>query len=390
MIKKIAIFGAIFIATFIFIDFLFSKIIEKPCMLTQTDGILQRRLRPNSVCQVETKEFAVEYRTNSYGLRDVDFPKEKPTDVKRILFLGDSFTFGTGVSLENTMVKKVEKLLNNSSASGMVQTINAGVGGHSPIDEYLYLKYHGVEFDPDLVIVNLHMNDFVEERAGLKHAKKDEKEEIISNYIEKKTWFPRQIDKFLQDNSFSYNIFLRNEEKLVRLKSRISAVLRGERPSKYTKGFEDFTPGDIDTDLFAITRDIPDSDFQKLFVPVTQRLLVIKKFLNERQIPMIIVIIPNAHQVSENEWQSGRQIMKLTEKIYPRKIFDELDDFAKSNNILILDMSPYLISFATSNPGTKLYYDYDGHFTPLGQEVAADTLAQFIKNSQFLRFPNLE
>ena len=36
-------------------------------------------------------------RLNSIGLRDVDYPPRKAPNRRRILFLGDSFTFGRGV-----------------------------------------------------------------------------------------------------------------------------------------------------------------------------------------------------------------------------------------------------------------------------------------------------
>src|SRR5262249_12518020 len=43
----------------------------------------------------------VEYRTNSDGMRDDrEYSVEKPPGYRRLVFLGDSFTFGSGVVLE--------------------------------------------------------------------------------------------------------------------------------------------------------------------------------------------------------------------------------------------------------------------------------------------------
>ena len=55
-------------------------------------------LCPNFAGVVSTPDFAVGYRTNSRGLRDREYPLEKPAGKTRILALGDSFTFGHGIA----------------------------------------------------------------------------------------------------------------------------------------------------------------------------------------------------------------------------------------------------------------------------------------------------
>ena len=57
-------------------------------------------------------DFKVQVKINSKGLRDNEYPYEKPDDTYRILMLGDSFTFGYGVNIEDTMAKVLEENLN--------------------------------------------------------------------------------------------------------------------------------------------------------------------------------------------------------------------------------------------------------------------------------------
>ena len=74
---------------------------------------------------------------NSDGFRDIDRVTSKDGQTIRILGLGDSFTFGWGVSLEKTYLKRLEATL-PQIIGHPVETINTGVPGwgYGPI---LYL-----------------------------------------------------------------------------------------------------------------------------------------------------------------------------------------------------------------------------------------------------------
>src|SRR5438128_10499896 len=45
------------------------------------------------------------YRRNQLGLRDQDYPTTKPSFTRRVLVLGDSFTFGLGVGHASSLSK---------------------------------------------------------------------------------------------------------------------------------------------------------------------------------------------------------------------------------------------------------------------------------------------
>jgi hypothetical protein len=75
----------------------------------QKDPILHHSLVPKAKLKSSNNEFDVTYQINSYGLRDREFPLEKPPNTYRILMLGDSYTFGIGSNLEDTFSKRLEK-----------------------------------------------------------------------------------------------------------------------------------------------------------------------------------------------------------------------------------------------------------------------------------------
>jgi lysophospholipase L1-like esterase len=99
--------------------------------------------------------------TNSYGHRDSEIPPRKPENTIRILTVGDSITFGHGVSGEDTYTEYLERMLNGASNAYRFDVINTAVPGNSPFQEYHDLK-RGIELDPDIVIIQFTLNDVVE------------------------------------------------------------------------------------------------------------------------------------------------------------------------------------------------------------------------------------
>ncbi len=93
------------------------------------------------------------------GFRGADVPREKPSGLYRILFVGDSFTFGEGVGDDEPFPVRVEAALNASSPPHPVQAINAGVAGYNTKDEVIYLERRWLALDPDLVVITFFLND---------------------------------------------------------------------------------------------------------------------------------------------------------------------------------------------------------------------------------------
>ncbi len=110
---------------------------------------------PNQRGRFTQLSFSVEVANNSRGLRDDEYPLER-TDRKRMLVLGDSFTWGFGVEHEERFSEVLE------SSHPDWEIINAGVSSYGTDQQFLYFKDSGKEYDPDLVLLLFVPNDLTD------------------------------------------------------------------------------------------------------------------------------------------------------------------------------------------------------------------------------------
>ena len=108
----------------------------------------------------------VPIRTNSLGLRSAEIEPAKPAGVFRILVLGDSVTFGWGVRVEDAFPSQLASLLATLRPNDRFEVINAGVSGYGTWQELLWLRQTGLKLDPDVVIVQAHLNDAADNLWG--------------------------------------------------------------------------------------------------------------------------------------------------------------------------------------------------------------------------------
>ena len=136
------------------------------------------RLRPNATCTLHSNvgDFSdITIKTNSLGLRDKEIQATKSEGIKRILFIGDSFTFGWGVQEDQSYPRLTEQILQKNGLP--VEVINAGRPSNSPAGYYLYLINEGLKFDPDIVVVGFDIfNDLSNSAYNEVWSEKDAKE----------------------------------------------------------------------------------------------------------------------------------------------------------------------------------------------------------------------
>jgi lysophospholipase L1-like esterase len=91
-------------------------------------------------------------RLSSVGLRDVEHTVAKPAGVKRLIFLGDSYTEGLQVPLQDTFARRLQTTLNTGQWP-KYETINFGCSSYSTGQEMLQFDRQAAAYKPDLVVL---------------------------------------------------------------------------------------------------------------------------------------------------------------------------------------------------------------------------------------------
>jgi lysophospholipase L1-like esterase len=97
------------------------------------------------------------YHFTSPHLRGIKSPQAAE---ERILVLGDSFTFGAGLSEEDTYVSRLQKKINAAFGVDRIALLNAGIGGSGSAEHLAFLEDFGGDIAPRAVIVFISIDDF--------------------------------------------------------------------------------------------------------------------------------------------------------------------------------------------------------------------------------------
>jgi lysophospholipase L1-like esterase len=101
----------------------------------------------------------VPIRTNSLGLRSAEVAQPKPAGVTRVLALGDSVTFGWGLRGEDAYPSQLASLLATLRPNPRFEVVYAGISGYGTWQQALWLAETGLALQPDVVVVQAHLND---------------------------------------------------------------------------------------------------------------------------------------------------------------------------------------------------------------------------------------
>ncbi|MGA9121292.1 MAG: hypothetical protein WB699_18135 [Bacteroidota bacterium] len=330
------------------------------------DTTVDHRFIPGARGRYETTEFNVPYNIDSWGLRDGEFPMEKPRGTRRILMLGDSFTEGDGVREEDTFSHRLQVLLDSAYTPGSWQVINAGVGSYSPLLEYIYLTRKGLAFTPDLVILNFDLSDIYDDINYTSRARFDSRGLPVGVEAEA----PEAPKEGIEAGLIGVKDFFKDHTRLYNfIRLRIDRYLEGARRKMNVSG-------DVRYDKYAFLREnyVPrDSDWALSFRYVR----LIRDTLKARGIDFWLTVYPYGLQVNPKEWDSGRQFWGFKpDTLYSTRPQDFMEQFCRHNGIPVINLCS---DFRTATRAVyPLYYDYNGHWRPEGHAIVAHRLFQSI------------
>lgn len=104
----------------------------------------------------EFRDRRITYHLNEQGLRGEELTS---SDDKRVLLLGDSYTFGLLLHQEDTFADLLQLKADQHFEKQSIRILNGGVGGAGLADWPAWLEVKGPEIEPDKVILFLNTSD---------------------------------------------------------------------------------------------------------------------------------------------------------------------------------------------------------------------------------------
>ena len=350
-----------------------------------SDPVLHHRLRPNLTAQVR----GVEFRTNSLGLHDREYPARKPAGVFRILLLGDSMTEGGGLALEATVAKQAESRLNAGGCRSPIEIVNGGVASYSPILEYLYLEALTPVFEPDLVVLNFDMTDVHDDliRTAVASLGPDGLPVAVPSN--------RRLETAMFLPPLAKPPFLRFLDPLERGLSRLSIYQAFRRSGAGRRLLGPMRPtperleklglvGDIRYDPMAITRDGEGPGVTQAWRLTERYLAGIHGMARRRGMAFAVAVYPHPHQVAADESPLGRRQFALAPGLFTSEApFRRIEAVGRREGFVVINLLEHFRRRRTTDG--PLSWEHDIHQNPRGARVFADGLVAGLLDRDLLR-----
>ena len=132
-------------------------------------------------------------RHNALGYRGEELALEKPAGTYRILVLGGSTTYETGVSEHTqTFTAQLQRILRDRAGAPPLEVINAGCPSWNSWESLVDLEFRGLELEPDLVVVYCGTNE-VHPRLVPPESYRRDNAGFRRGWVEDWSWWERSV-----------------------------------------------------------------------------------------------------------------------------------------------------------------------------------------------------
>ncbi|MBX7150218.1 hypothetical protein K1X84_01160 [bacterium] len=308
------------------------------------DPLLGWRHRPNVRVMHYIGNDSAEYKINAQGTRNAHEYSYERNSNARIVIVGDSFTFGHGVSENDRYSNMLESMLDST------EIINMGVSGYGTAQQLLYLKTEGFNYQPDLVIVGLFITNIGRNLDSINRPflQSNGDSLIVTNFP-----ITRPDSSLTVSDDAGENRVIGFWQK----HSRFIAFLV-EKFNYISRRFDPLPEYDSQHEGWQLLRKI---------------LLEIKRQCEKHGAKTLVVIIPHHtyYGGSFAQWTNQRP-------------FDQLEKFGIENNLDVLNLLPVFKDYAKTNDWNNLVIKGDGHWNRNGHHLAAVAIKNYIDTHQLL------
>jgi lysophospholipase L1-like esterase len=303
-----------------------------------------------------SREYLLRERFNSFGLRDIDRPLEKPDGVFRILFLGDSTVASMQVAREDSYPGLLEELLSAEAGAGKVEVINAGIDGYGTAQSLLMFHEYGSRVDPDLVVLGVYLaNDVADNWAG---------NQGTHHYLARRCgrpYFELQNDTLVAVNG---GVPLIKEPSFFDRLLRLSILYSNFIPNAARGGVEpDFDGSQVFT--------VPPPDGVDDALELTGQLLSqLNDEVAEQGARLVVLFTPEKMEIGQ------RAVPDRPARVYG-PAYARIERHLESDGIPYIDLVPRLTQHIEEG-GALPYFERDDHFNEVGHLISVELIRDWL------------
>jgi len=330
-------------------------------------------LAKNTRVRIKTEEFSYTLTVSDEGLRDRHYGK-KDESAYRILCVGDSFTMGRGVNLDETFSKVLERTLASRNLSKRVDVVNGGTGGYGIWQELILLEDKGLVLEPDLVILQV-------QPASDVHNALAQFDKVLRSY---EPFYPTDTAWCRSEHTAITRLALRASRRsraaaflFARTASPRSPLVPYLRP-RFRAWHTSFPPSErwrpwwFEMDLKEYYQEIEDA-----WALMEGSVIKMIKLCRQNGIALLVFSAPTAEETSPEAFSNLMHAYNLDPDLYdPTKSNRLVAEICDRHDLDFVDLLPGLRE--EHGRGGDLYFRKDGHWTARGHIVCAKVLCEHL------------
>lgn len=363
---------------------------------------------PQSRIILRTPEFNALAVVNSLGFRDREFSVQRNAEY-RIVAIGDSFTFGWGLNIEDTWVKQLEEDLRQRGHK--TEIANLGRGGTCPKDYANVAEKALPLLKPDLVLIAvLQGDDLAQGRDEVKGSGQVNRRDQVNRRLNAsavralvsqtvRALYPnlmalvRPVKKAtLTDGTVAQTEVWKKQT--TEALGRVSEAVRAKFDSLdatvkrlYLEG--NLNPGLLDLaisepDHLALTMELGNPFTRSLIFEMGRQLSRIKRVAASHGARVMVVSVPYRTYVNKFDWDQVQRLgFVVTEDMLTGTAPDDAIRLACDK--AGLPFYSVTDGFRRGVQGRHLYFEFDGHFNRDGSSLFAELLVPLIEDKALAR-----
>jgi len=318
---------------------------------------------------------------NLYGFRDEDWNVKKEDNIKRVIFIGDSFVEGFLSSRDSIIPTSFGKVAFENYYD--LQVMNMGIGGNDFNGYFKLLRDAVTIFKPDYLFLIINSNDLpaknykpslLEDKIKVKFSNEYTPRliSVIDNYLSGKTVAHRWKSKPFY--FFPAVPSLRNPWSLSKNRSEWERYVSPKIANAMMKGrFNPFSVDEYDDYKTNLLNDIN----------VSGHFTALRNFCDENEVKVYLAYIPSRSQVSDYYLKYQKEFCKTKNPTslmgYEYQLHARIiSDVCSKLGLDFFDFTP--IFKKAEAKGIHLYWNYDEHLNSTGYNLAGKSLFKWWKN----------